>query len=337
MRIFDEVGRRVAALVLALCLCAAWAYATERLLHTVALVQSTETIYFVQWAGGAALIALAARIAGRWRWTVGVPLLLVSAFAGFLLWSLHALGGGSPPGIARGVLLGTFVIGPAILAVPAAAPKGSGEPGALAAPRRFGWVLHNREALLWAGVVGALAAVFLSLGGPPAVENWRLRRIQRDVVPAAKNLVRSDVLTSEPVVWEGCGCAEVPGGWSEAARSGEQRPPPSGKVRLQFLPDLRYARKYGAAGEAEGLRANAIRIFVRQPRLLSDQEVRNPEVVRPILLSGGMDPELVSRLRPDMTATYRGVTYRFVWNIRWPPHDVYARIDCTGVRSAASP
>lgn len=338
MRMFDGPGRRAAALVLAVFSPALWYYAAGRLFfYPEVSVYSRETVYLAQWAGGAALIALGARVARRWRWAVGVPLLLVSAFAGFCLWGLHALGGGSPPGIARGVVLGTFVIGPAILAVPAAAPKASGEPGALAAPRRFQWVLHNREALLWAGVVGALMAAFLSFAGPPAAENWRLRRIQRDVVPAAKELVRSDVLTSEPVVWEGCGCAEVPGGWSEAARSGEQRPAPSGKVRLQFLPDLRYARKYGAAGEAEGLRADAIRVFVRQPRLLSDQEVRDPEVVRPILLSGGMNPELVSRLRPDMTATYRGVTYRFVWNIRWPPHDVYARIDCTGVRSTASP
>lgn len=337
MRIFDEAGRRAAALVLALCLCSAWAYATQRLLHTVALVRSTETIYFVQWAGGAALIALTARVAGRWRWAVGVPLLLVSALAGFLLWGLLALGPGSSPGIARGVLLGTFVIGPAILAIPVAVPRSPEKPGAPAAARRFPWKLYHREAWLWAGVLGMLVAVFFSFASPPAVENWRLRRIQRDVVPAAKNLVRTDVLTSEPVVWEGCGCAEVPGGWSEAARSGEQRPAPSAKVRLQFLPDLRYARKYGATGEAEGLRADAIRVFVRQPRLLSDQEVRNPEVVRPILLSGGLNPELVSRLRPDMTATYRGVTYRIVWNIRWPPHDVYARIDCSGVRSMASP
>jgi hypothetical protein len=337
MRIFDEVGRRIAALILAVGLCTAWYCAGVKLLHTVALVRSTDTIYFVQWAGGAVLIALAARVAGRSRWVIGVPLLLVFALAGFFLWALLALGPGSPPGIARGILLGAFVIGPAILAIPMAAPKGPGEPGPAVAARRFPWSLYHREAWLWAGVVGVLVAVFLSFAGPPAAENWRLRRIQRDVVPAAKNLLRSDVLTSEPVVWEGCGCAEVPGGWSEAARSGEQRPAPSAKVRLQFLPDLRYARKYGATGEAEGLRADAIRVFVRQPRLLSDQEVRNPEVVRPILLSGGLNPELVSRLRPDMTATYRGVTYRIVWNIRWPPHDVYARIDCSGVRSMASP
>jgi hypothetical protein len=337
MRIFDEVGRRVAALVLALFLCSAWCYATARLQHITALVQSWETIYFVQWAGGAALIALASRIAGRSRWVIGVPLLLVFALAGFLLWSVLALGPGSPPEIAWGVLLGTLVIGPAVLAIPVAARRSPAIVGPPAAARRFPWRLHHREAWLWAGVVGVLSAVFLSFACPPAVENWRLRRIQRDVVPAAKALVRSDILTSVPVVWEGCGCAEVPGGWSEAARSGEQRPAPAAKVRLQFLPDLRYARKYGATGEAEGLRADAIRVFVRQPRVLGAQEVRNPEVVRPILLSAGLNPELVSRLRPDMTATYRGVTYRIVWNIRWPPHDVYARIDCSGVRSTASP
>ena len=336
MRIFDEVGRRTAALVLALCLCSAWAYATERLLHTVALVQSRETIYFVQWAGGAALIALAARVAGRWRWAVGVPLLLVFALAGFVLYSLLLLGPGSAPGLRLGVLLGTFIIGPVVLAIPVAAPRSPAIPGPPAAARRFPWRLYHREAWLWAGVVGVLLAVFLSFAGPPAVEDWRLRRIQRDVVPAAKNLVWSDVLATGPVVWEGCGCAEVPGGWSEAARSGEQRPAPAAKVRLQFLPDLRYARKYGATGEAEGLRADAIRVFVRQPRLLDDQEVRNPEAVRPILLSAGLRPELVSRLTPEMTATYHGVTYWFTWNIRWPP-DTFVRIDCSGVRSTASP
>jgi len=337
MRILDEAGRRVAALALALFLCSAWCYATARLQHITALIGSWETVYFVQWAGGAALIALAARVAGRSRWVIGVPLLLVFALAGFLLWSLLALGPGSPPEIARGVLLGTLVLAPAILAIPVAAPRSPAAPGPPSAARRFPWRLYHREAWLWAGVVAVLAAVFLSFAWPPAVENWRLRKIQRDVVPAAKNLVRSDIFTSEPVVWEGCGCAEVPGGWSEAARSGERRPAPSAKVKLQFLPDLRYARKYGATGEAEGLRANAIRVFVRQPRLLSDREVKDPQIATPILLSGGMNPELIARIGPDMTATYHGVTYRFAWNIRWPPNDVYVRIDCSGVRSTASP
>jgi hypothetical protein len=46
------------------------------------VVWTWETAEFMRWAGGAALIGLAARIAGRWRWAVGGPVLLLPELPG---------------------------------------------------------------------------------------------------------------------------------------------------------------------------------------------------------------------------------------------------------------
>jgi hypothetical protein len=263
-----------------------------------------------------------------------------------------SLGPGSPPGLALGLLLGTFIIGPAILAIPVAAPNGGQVPVPSSAAKPSSRWLQARELRIWVGVLGVLVVPLFSYAGPPALRHWQLERLRRAAIAAVEDLVRTDVLARwTPVDWHH---PQQYGFWRESPDFSAQGLMPDTKVALYFR-SPQFGREFGRAGRAEGLRVDGLFISVPQPRLLSIQEALSPRVANPLLLSMGLRPELVSRLSPSrsphLAATYRGVTYLLRFNnsggdayilhlprpLEWCPTRKCVVIECGGVRSAASP
>jgi len=339
--------RIVGAVVLAVVLFCAWQYVVNAFLRP-ALRETPEIVFSVGWVGAAALIGLAARVAAKWRWAVGVPLLLVFAAAGYFTYSLASEIGGGPT---LRDLLAAFVIGPAIIAIPVAAPDGRRMPVPSSSAEPHSRRLHYRELWIWLGVVGVLAIVLVSYGGPTAIRRWQLERMRRAAIAAVEDLVRTDVLADwGPVAWHH---GEY-GYWPDSPDFYAQGLMSDPKVALYFR-SPQFGREFGRAGRAEGLRVNGLFISVPQPRLLSIGEALSPQVANPLLLSMGLRPELVSRLSPSrsphLAATYRGVTYLLRFNssggdayilhvprpLEWCPTGKCVVIECRGVRSAASP
>ena len=308
-----------------------------------------ETAYFAACAGGGALIALAARLAGRRRWVVGIPLLVALGFAGLCLYGLLLLGPGSAPGLGLGILLGVLVLGPGILAIPYSVSSAR-EPSSSSAPASQN--LLSGERRFWVGVIGALIVPLLSFWGPPAVRGWQLEETRRDMLAAVEDLARTDILVRlGPVEWHN---GEY-GLWPDSPDFVAQGLASETNVSL-YLRSPQLTREFGRRERAEGLRAGWLYLSVPQPRFLSSAEMGDLQIVKTFLLSMGLRPELVSRLSPRMTATYRGVTYLFRLNTslpssggeggyppylprprEWCPTGKAIVIECRGVRSAASP
>jgi len=303
--------------------------------RTLVTLRGIETPLLEVWAGGAALVALAARIAGRRRWTVAVPMLLMlGGLAALWYYAMASMGGGASPWVAVGVLLGTFVIGSPILLVPAAAPTGGRATAAASAAEPPSPRLHYRELWVWLPVLAVLAAVLVPSVRAGGIRRQHLEDLRRDVLPAFEDLARSDILArSQPVVWRGLELSR----WSPLPRIMAWGEMSGTGVRLSLDSIWGEPRQFGEAGEAEGLRVDGLHIWVPQPPSLSAQEAGDLQVVKPLLASIGLRPELVSRLSPEMTATYRGVTYSFEVNKAWSQAESGVSIRCSGVRSAASP
>jgi len=323
--------RIVASVVLAVVMSYAW----SRL--AVLLFPLSDLLCLVGWAVGGAVIALAARVAGRWRWAVGIPMLLVlvGGTGAFFTALAEALAGtgryAPPPGLIAGVVLGMLVIGPAILVPGTGDRERSHAPRTPSRPRSRVWRLSELTMAL--GVLVVIVAVLLVT---QSARQRHLKSIGQDLLPAVEDLVRTDVLTDlKPVTWEGPRWMGqnrvVAGGTTGSSRS---------VLRLRWDSELP-VREFGGSGEAEGLRVDGLVISVPQPRALTDQEVKHPEVVKPLLVSIGLQPELVSRLSLSPPfASRNGVRYMFEvnnreWEIGKENYEVLIR--CDGVRSAASP
>ncbi len=333
--------RIVASVVLAV----AMSYAWSRL--AVLLLPLSDLLCLVGWAVGGAVVALAARVAGRWRWAVGIPLLLVlvggtGAFFTVLAEALAGTGRyAPPPGLIAGVLLGMLAIGPAILAPATKDRERSHAPPTPSRPRSRVW--RPSELAMALGVLGAIVAVLLVT---QSARQWHLKSIGQDLLPAVEDLVRTDVLTDlKPVTWEGPRWM----GHNRAVASGTTASSRS-VLRLRWDGELP-VREFGGSGQAEGLRADGLVISVPQPRSLTDQEIEDSEFVKSLLLSVGLRPELVSRLSfspppepagPDFAfywASRNGVHYTLQVNREWDigKGNYEVLIRCGGVRSAASP
>ena len=361
--------RVLGAVVLAVVLCWAW----DRV--ALLLLDGSQLGYFTVWAVEGALIALAARIAGRWRWVVAVPLLLILVGGTAAMFGmLGLLGPGEytlPAGVVIGALFGMLVIGPAILAPAVRAPNGRRLPVPAVPPQPRPRGFRPSALATGLAVLGVLLVIILV---QVRVGQRQLEQVRRDVLPAVEDLARTDVLAhSGPVVWQG----PAWGGGGRWFKFMSGRPMLSARglmsgteVRLSFIghPSTRQfggigeaeawsanvgllkevpTRQFGSIGEAEGLRVNQLVIAVPQPRALTDQEVKDPQVVKALLVSIGLRPELVSRLEPPggggdprfYFARRNGVRYMFELNREWElgKGNYYVHIFCNGVRSAASP
>ena len=335
----------VAAVVLAGVMSYAW------LRLAVLLFPLSDLLCLVGWAIEGVVVALAARVAGRWRWAVGVPLLLVlvGGTAALFTLGMEGLAGtgryAPPRGLVAGVVLGMLIIGPAILA-PAA--EGRGRSQAPPAPARFRSLRWHLSALAMA--LGALGVMVAMLLVARSGRQRGLEQIGRDLRPAVEDLVRTDVLPDlGPVTWEGPR-------WMGQNRVVALGTVAGGKGALRWYGELPL-RQFGEPGRAEGLRAGALGLSLEvvQPRRLTDQEVGDLDSVKALLTSVGVLPELVAGLSPGMpdpdsrgmyTASRNGLVY--VVTVNKPGGTSYLHtvdtsigecmsIACGGVRSTASP
>jgi hypothetical protein len=155
------------------------------------------------------------------------------------------------------------MIGPAILAIPVAAPNGGQVPVPSSAAKPSSRWLQARELRIWVGVLGVLVVPLFSYAGPPALRHWQLERLRRAAIAAVEELVRTDILRhSGSVVWD-----EMKHGyWRDSPDSGAQGLMSDAKVALSFYSPP-FGRQFGRAGRAEGLRVDGLFISVPQPRL----------------------------------------------------------------------
>jgi hypothetical protein len=335
--------RVLGAVVLAVALSWAW------LRVAMWILEWSQIGYFTAWAVEGALVALAARVAGRRRWAVAVPLLLV--FVGgtaAMFGMLGLLGSGEyelHAGVVLGALFGMFLIGPTILA-PAAPAADEGRLPVPAAPpqtRPRGFRLSALTIAL--GVLGVFLVIVVA---QVIIRQRQLEQVRRDILPAVEDLARTDVLAhSGPVVWQGPRSS----GWSRRPMMSARGMMSDGGIKLQFIPHAP-TREFGSSGEAEGLSVDGLVIVVPQPRVLTGQEAKDLQIVKHLLVSAGLQAELVSRLSlssvqpgtigPDHVfygASRNGVRYLIEVNREWElgKGDYYVHIFCNGMRSATSP
>ena len=270
-------------------------------------------------AGAGALIGLSARLAGKRRWRVGIPLLGALGLAGLGLCALAALGPGQVPGLGLGVALGSLLAGPAVLAL----PTGPGGAGSTSPTARRGGVA---EGYLWITVLGLLAVAVVAYSGPRAVHLWRVTRVRHDVLASVEALLRADLLArAAPVVWRSNPC----GSWPSAPDFVADAAVRGTDVRV-CLRSAEVTREFGVRGKAEGLRLRPLCVSVPQPRWLNSIEACDPRVVQPILLAAGLRPEFVAGYTATGSITCRGVIYRLV------PNQGFARANAPSSRQSST-
>lgn len=340
--------RILAAVGLALCLFGAWVSVLWKLYPF--MLRTSDGAIFSLAAGGAALLALSARLAGRSRWAVGISLLLIlEAVGGYFALLGGAFGAPGVGGLVAG-LLAALIIGPAVLWFPVAADADSGRmpvptPAARTRLRRL------RLGALGMGLgVPALLAIFPLVSAVFCY--WKMNQVRRDVLPAVEELVRTDILVQsgpilwDPVRWEyarsGGGCAS---GYLSNLPAGAGVGTPGPLVSLGML-HQKPARRFGRSGKAEGLKVDGLLISLPPGAALGDREAKQLPAVKRLLLSAGVRPGLVSGLsvqnaKLDPSARYvvsrNGVTYSFSI---WTParkDSTHLSIMCSGVRTATSP